>query len=330
MSRGNLFLIGVVMKTVSFLLLVVLSNICHAQINIEYLKDVPADFKEKYYSHKRDYNPLQVGNTWQYYYADNNEYWTTTVVKDSIINGKQYFKKVYYEVDPPTRNFITWERNDTISGVSFMLDFEDVNMNGDYLEELPVDSLENPYWSRYNTYKYSFNDPFLWSGEKTVLVEDTSWVIIEGDTVISRYFEILELFWGETIVDRFGIISNWSESPLRYCTGAIVNGKKYGTIVSVEKANDEKPSDYKLENNYPNPFNPQTTIEYKIKKADHVTFKVYDLLGKEIVVLIDEYKNAGDYKIEFNANQLRLTSGAYFYVLKAGSYTAVKKMILIK
>jgi hypothetical protein len=85
-----------------------------------------------------------------------------------------------------------------------------------------------------------------------------------------------------------------------------------------------------LNQNYPNPFNPQTTIEYSIKNSDYVTLKVYDILGKEIAVLIDEFKNAGNYKVEFNTYQLGLTSGVYFYTLKTGDYSTVKKMILIK
>ncbi|MCJ7650952.1 MAG: hypothetical protein MUP85_20260, partial [Candidatus Lokiarchaeota archaeon] len=75
------------MRILNIVLFFVLSSLCFAQINIEYLNDVPDSFKEKYYSKPRNYNPLQVGNIWQYYYEDNNEFWTTKVVKDSLING---------------------------------------------------------------------------------------------------------------------------------------------------------------------------------------------------------------------------------------------------
>lgn len=324
------------MKTISILLLLFFSNICMAQINVEYLSDVPAAFKEKYYSQKRDYNPLQVGNMWQYYYEDNNAYWTTKIVKDSTINGKQYFKKIYYETDPPTRNFVAWERNDTVSGVSFMLDFEDANGNGDYSEELPLDSLENPYWSRYTTYKYSFGSPFFRSGEKTVLVKDTSWVKIEGDTVISRYFEILELFWGEKIAEGFGILWNWSESPARYCTGAIINGRKYGIIVSVKDEDIELtiPLKFSLENNYPNPFNPSTTINFSVPQSQqgnsyfNLKLIVYDHLGREVATLVNEQKTAGTYSVIFNAKGL--SSGVYYYSLITESKRITKPMILIK
>jgi len=257
------------MKILKIFLFLFLSSLTFAQIDIRYLNDVPESFKEKYYSKPRNYNPLQVGNTWQYYDAEYNVYSTIKVIQDSIINGKKYFKKsIFPEFTTRPDANISWERNDTTSGVSFMLDFEDVNNNGDFFEELPLDSLENPYWSRYKTYKY----PFFGGIEKTTLVKDTSWVILEGDTVISRTFEIIELFWIEEIIEKFGIFWNWSESPARYCTGAIINGRQYGTIVSVNENDKTKPTVFLLENNYPNPFNPTTTITYSIPKLQNQSF----------------------------------------------------------
>lgn len=214
-----------------------------------------------------------------------------------------------------------------------MLDFEDVNNNGDFLEELPLDSLENPYWSRYKTYKYSFNNPFFWSGEKTTLVKDTSWVIIEGDTVISRTFEIIELFWIEEIVEKFGIFWHWSDSPARYCTGAIINGRQYGTIVSVDDILERTPYAFLLGNNYPNPFNPTTTITYSIPQLLNqslvkIKLLVYDTLGRVITTLVDENKPSGTYSITFNAEGL--TSGVYYYSLISESNVITKQMLLIK
>ncbi|MBI1931308.1 MAG: T9SS type A sorting domain-containing protein [Ignavibacteriales bacterium] len=88
------------------------------------------------------------------------------------------------------------------------------------------------------------------------------------------------------------------------------------------------PTEYKLEQNYPNPFNPTTTISYQIPVNKHITIKVYDVLGREIATLIDEYKPAGIYKLEFNAS--RLVSGVYFYKLRAGSFVETRKMIIMR
>ncbi|MEW6654868.1 MAG: T9SS type A sorting domain-containing protein, partial [Bacteroidota bacterium] len=85
--------------------------------------------------------------------------------------------------------------------------------------------------------------------------------------------------------------------------------------------------------NYPNPFNPSTVISYKLQAASRVTLKVYDVLGREVAVLVDEFKNAGNYKITFNVKTrhgVSLQSGVYFYRLTTPTNTITKKMLLIK
>ena len=85
---------------------------------------------------------------------------------------------------------------------------------------------------------------------------------------------------------------------------------------------------YKLEANYPNPFNPSTTILFSIPERAVVTLKIYDILGKEVAVLLNEEKDAGEHNVNFDA--LDLTSGIYFYQLRAGDFISTKKMILMK
>jgi len=80
--------------------------------------------------------------------------------------------------------------------------------------------------------------------------------------------------------------------------------------------------------NFPNPFNPSTTIKYSITKQSYVTLKVYDILGREITILVNEEKRAGNYEMNWNA--AKLSSGVYFYKLKAGEFIQTKKMILMK
>ena len=89
------------------------------------------------------------------------------------------------------------------------------------------------------------------------------------------------------------------------------------------------PKEFSLLQNYPNPFNPQTTISYSLPQTSTVTLKVYDLMGREIVTLIqNERKAPGNYEISFNA--LNLSSGVYFYKLQTQSYVQTKRMILLK
>lgn len=86
--------------------------------------------------------------------------------------------------------------------------------------------------------------------------------------------------------------------------------------------------DFSLSQNFPNPFNPSTKITYSVAGLSKVSLKVYDILGREIVTLVNEEKQAGKYEVNFNASQL--ASGVYFYHLKAGDFIQSKKMILIK
>jgi len=85
---------------------------------------------------------------------------------------------------------------------------------------------------------------------------------------------------------------------------------------------------YDLYQNYPNPFNPTTTIKYTIPQTSFITLKVFDILGREVAVLVNEEKPAGSYEVDFNASQL--SSGVYIYQLKSGSFIQIKKMVLIR
>ena len=88
------------------------------------------------------------------------------------------------------------------------------------------------------------------------------------------------------------------------------------------------PSNFRLEQNFPNPFNPSTVIRYQLPAAGHVTLKVFDVLGREVETLVDEKQNAGYYNITFNAN--KFASGVYFYELRTDHNASFKKMLLLK
>jgi len=89
------------------------------------------------------------------------------------------------------------------------------------------------------------------------------------------------------------------------------------------------PSEFAMKQNYPNPFNPSTTIEFSVPKNSYITLKVFDVLGKQVALLADEFKQAGNYKVNFDAG--RLSSGIYYYRLESDNgYSESKKMILTK
>jgi hypothetical protein len=83
-----------------------------------------------------------------------------------------------------------------------------------------------------------------------------------------------------------------------------------------------------LDQNFPNPFNPITSISYSLEKDGFVTLKVYDMLGREVAELVNGNQYVGNYAVEFNA--INLPSGIYIYQLQSGGFTDMKKMLLIK
>jgi photosystem II stability/assembly factor-like uncharacterized protein len=99
-------------------------------------------------------------------------------------------------------------------------------------------------------------------------------------------------------------------------------------ITSTKETVSLIPKNIELGQNYPNPFNPSTKISWKSPVSSHQTLKVYDVLGNEVATLVDEYKTAGSYSVDFDASNL--SSGFYFYKLQVGSFTASNKMIYLK
>ena len=140
--------------------------------------------------------------------------------------------------------------------------------------------------------------------------------------------------------------NNWAETQghpvpenLRYSNVALqsagTDGKALGDlnwfpeqITNIEQIDYLLPTQIKLTQNYPNPFNPSTTIEFEIPKSGLVSLFVYNILGQKVGTLIDGYKKAGSYKVEFDAS--KLASGIYFYKLLSNGSTISKKMIVMK
>ncbi|RPI13585.1 MAG: T9SS C-terminal target domain-containing protein [Ignavibacteriae bacterium] len=100
------------------------------------------------------------------------------------------------------------------------------------------------------------------------------------------------------------------------------------TITGIPNITNEIPSSYSLSQNYPNPFNPSTKISFALPKAGNVKLIVFDLLGREVATLVNEYRTSGNHVVDFNA--VNFASGVYFYRIEAGDFTATKKMLLVK
>jgi hypothetical protein len=123
------------------------------------------------------------------------------------------------------------------------------------------------------------------------------------------------------------VVGSEIQDPEAAGSYATVDDVSFGAATDVEDAN-MNPEKYDLKQNYPNPFNPVTRIKYALKEKVQVVLKVYDLLGNEVATLVDGVKEKGTHFVDFNSSSL--SSGTYFYSLKAADFVQTRKMILIK
>jgi hypothetical protein len=189
----------------------------------------------------------------------------------------------------------------------------------------------NPF-TKITSTKQSSGDPvkgtgwidnyFQVPGDRIFVISSGPFNMAPGDTQEIIFAQIVT-----SSTSRLGSIS-YLKYLAKYVKDFYGNGMVPKTT-DVEKET-ELPTHFSLEQNYPNPFNPSTTIEYAIPRAEHVTVKVYDVLGREIATLVDEFKQAGTYNSQFSIGNYQLGSGVYFYILQAGEYISTKKMVLLK
>lgn len=127
--------------------------------------------------------------------------------------------------------------------------------------------------------------------------------------------------------------SDWSEPTDIALSDSLMhyygpNGVWWNTITSVALSDFNTPIKYEISQNYPNPFNPTTMINFSVSRDGNVNITVYDALGKAVEVLVDGYKQAGNYRVIWNAS--RFASGIYFYRMRSNNFTQIRKMILMK
>ena len=257
------------------------------------------------------YYPLQVGNLWQYHNVDPMEtyIWQDEIVGDTTLpNGFKYSlfsgislganflrqenSKVYaYDIADSTEYVLfdfNAKANDTISIFH--------NKTRTIVLHSIIDTLSKKQW---NFYEY--------------------W----GDSAYSY------IFYNWTIVDSIGLTNLTIEPGTQYyLMGAKINGKIIGTITNVSERSKIIPNKVILMQNYPNPFNPSTTIKFILSHADNVELKIYNLLGEEILTLINMYYSSGEHQIKWNASNI--SSGIYFYKIKTSNYSETKKLLLLK
>jgi Secretion system C-terminal sorting domain len=272
----------------------------------------------------QDFFPLEIGNRWDYFvtidYPGGTRYDTLSIEildKKILSNGIEYFE--FSEPFPflhlfPYPKYIREEEN----YINFFDEEDSVDCFA-FRFDLPQDSLYFNCKNKKLVVSYIYTTQLF--GINDSLQEHN----LEGP-ILTRFSQ------------HFGIIryydTSWLERFYYDLNGCKISGITYGDLlVSVDDEKIPQILSFNLEQNYPNPFNPSTKIKFTIpsvgtQHAVSVQLKVYDVLGNKVATLVNEEKPAGEYEVEFNAQNL--ASGIYFYQLRAGEFIQTKKMILLQ
>ena len=282
---------------------------------------------------QNDFFPLNIGNQWNYSYKSEESqffdisfrYQLTTdsgSIKYNIIDSLNQDSVIIWTfqeqdiIERRTQNF--YDSTDTAFSINANSTFQ------------LTEYLDSNHTLKSQSYFEVFTFPVKWnylisSTPITRFNEDSSiFIIQEYHYIIAIYRDSLVFNKNVGLVYAKSIIDKGPNTPYYYKWEASLDS--YVT----DSRNEEtfNPKGFELYHNYPNPFNPTTTINFEIPVGSDVSIKIYNSLGEEIRTLIDEYKNPGSYTIRFDASNL--ASGIYFYQLKAKDFISTKKMVLLR
>jgi hypothetical protein len=204
------------------------------------------------------------------------------------------------------------------------------DQNGNRLTELSEDGLTGTWINEYRiAYTYENNNIIselkeVWVNESWYNEWRSGYVYENGNSVRGESYDWYNGAWLTAKGGLHIYYNNMNENIPFICKFVDISYDMF-TGINEQPVNNIQ---YSLGNNYPNPFNPSTTINYSIASYSKVTIKVFGLLGNEVAALIDEDKSAGNYQVTWNAAYL--PGGVYFYQLKTDSFIQTKKMILLK
>jgi len=273
--------------------------------------------------------PLAVGNkwvyTWYYTFMGNTVfggYRVSRILSDTVIAGHKYYR---FSSNVSGCNDYIFERIDSTSMNVYR------RSSGTGTEQL-LDSLFAKKQSMFRGKRncVGFTDP-------QVTCMDTSAYTFAGNQHRSKMFYADGLvMMSYRLTQNFGvtnIITTEGQPDYKTLAGCVLNGTVYGdtnTLTGVSQIGNEVPSRFSLSQNYPNPFNPITKINFAISGTSvaQTFLSVYDALGREIEVLVNQQLQPGTYEVSWDASPY--PSGVYYYRLESGSFTETKKMVLIK
>ncbi|MFH0736761.1 MAG: T9SS type A sorting domain-containing protein [bacterium] len=232
--------------------------------------------------------------------------------------------------------FTMWENNNWTNKIRYRYQYNSHKLVAVYY----IDYYSGSYWNETAKFVGSFDAN--WNVKSYVYIRYNMFLYIDEE--LERYTYTYDTYNNCTSVyhthTMYGIMHFALTLPASGIVRVYFNNRnnfiEYDSpkvtiqYITFTDINDEltEPTDFNLSQNYPNPFNPATTIKFTIPSANVVTLKVYDILGSEVTTIVNEFKNAGTYEVNFNASNL--ASGVYFYSLQTGNFAQTKKLLLLK
>ncbi|MGA2669784.1 MAG: T9SS type A sorting domain-containing protein, partial [Ignavibacteria bacterium] len=231
--------------------------------------------------------------------------------------------RVYYSTNSGT-NWSFGATTGTVNGYSVAFNTTGIGFTGQTVAVKSTNGGAN--WALFTVpgtgtiFGFSNMNNEFWYGMNNVVYASTD----NGATFAAQYTNTVTttVYQSLSFAQANNVIRGWAVAA----NGVI---SRYNENMTAITRNENKiPSSYVLSQNYPNPFNPTTNITYSIPKAGNVKLTIFDVLGREVSVLVNEVKSPGTYNVDFNASNIG--SGVYFYRIEAGDFSAVKKMVLVK
>jgi hypothetical protein len=267
------------------------------------------------------YYPMHINDIWTYAIFGNKIALTVKITGDTImLNGRKYFIfKRIYQGDYRRFDTLTYERIDSN------------NCLWKYRLKDSTDVLLIDFKKEVNS---TFNSYLLNDYGSTAIIDykgkiKVSWWTgsIEAIVVIIKrpYDEDVEMFYSIDL----GMMKDYRPGLLPFrLVKATINGREFGNGLGIPTSENQKPDNFVLYPNYPNPFNPITKISYKITRRSYIKMKVYDLLGSEIKTIVSEMKDPGNYFAFFDSNGLN--SGMYICRMISENNVKFIKMLFLK
>jgi hypothetical protein len=282
------------------------------------------------------YYPLQNGNYWEYAdysyqiipYEVDSSFHSLEVTGDTVLSNNRSYK-ILTRKHIPFDGYIskTYERIDSTTVCVYRYTDDPLFTDKEFLvDSLLADSGDyfGGSYTGFTSNQGVFSTLCLDIYEDSVLNYPTEVRELEDESGIPA--TNLLFAKGLGFINASSCEFSCGSTVLRY---ASIDSIEYGTqITAVDNESLDKLECYILYQNFPNPFNPSTNIDYVLPHPGYVTIKVYDVLGNEVATLVNEEKPAGYYEVDFDGRSF--ASGIYFYVLRSGNFIESRKMLLLK